>query len=1274
MNEYQLLEEIGRGTLSRVYKGRKRNTIDFYAIHSVDKSMRQRVLNNVRILSALNHSNIIRVHEWYETVNHFWVITDLCISGDLRSILHINCKMKHESVRLLGSDVCAGLFHTHARGFLHRNLKPSGLLLNASAALVLHDFGLACPLQNAEEGGLIGTPPYIAPELFLLSPKQPPSIASDLWSLGCVLYEMASGEPPFKGRTLKELLTNVLTQPVNPIEGVDRDLNALIAHLLEKSPIRRASWGDVLSCGFWGDALEGLTLDALPVCSARKSSANGLGVQDIIPWAEADVRAAVKRAVEAAAANHSIASPASGGVDSPPDWDRPAQELNFTQGKSNGAAILDFPEVRCVGHGQEEEAESATITLPKSAASYGLVNSNHHVSNGNQSLSDARLMICHTDSTALTSQRVANSACEASKLSDFCTQNLLDEQSAEAIRRVPISDLIWFPSDANVRPLWGNRRIECAKEVTFKASDIPFRALELHAVGRLSERDFKSFMKCIHASLSCHDGTDEQKENILKYLATIVNGPMLSNRLVNSSIMALCVKMAGSRHLPVSCRMQASSLAGQLVRHASYIESNLVKTNILPQLLRYFPSEPNLTVKCKLVACIGELIYYIAAQKEHVCAEWAEIEDNAREVFTLALKTEDPLIRHYAVKAVENLSTNTERCAIFCTQRILDCLLVVHALGSSHNRHMRASALSAALRLSTVREELFPTLLASTELPINQYAELIAHPPTPRCGRVLLSFVNVVFYKSIISMGNSFEGGWVASSGSAVPLVSSIPPRQAADVVRSIASQKEEIIGCVVNRAGGGSDPIAAKLAVFMRLLGCLGGRVFAESCTASALALVDAVAGESDPHFRRCASAFAAFLGIYTSQTLCSLARGISRSTTPLYITSLRRIFSARTLLKLIPLRPDIFESLGGCLKKALSNAAYRPYEDDFHALAFYFVQQIETVVQHHSAILSSVAPHYLEELKKGESERRFTALYFLTSFMASLVSDLTEPRRMDTTLGKGVLRILSSVVDRLPELFLHADPIPRCALRLLHTCTDWNAAALSSVVSNHLLECMWNYLSCADDVDLFYPLHLLYAMLSHNDGKTDGVHFEFQQNHLTVLNRISVASMMSGFQHVLQACCKVIDWILRTIEMDAASYTDLQCAVFITGDAVERVFLPLCADESVSIHAAAITWNLARLCPSMYGVLLSDSGQCALQKALTNQLVSIEAVELLLRSFLYISEKKGKWELTHLANNKELMRALKKAIAREYPVAVYSYATQLYQTITDQQVLTLS
>ncbi len=141
----------------------------------------------------------------------------------------------------------------HAKGIIYCDLKPSNVLLDGCGVLKLSDFGLAQQVKEIEAsiasrksgssastaGPKRGSPSYMAPELFQGGYY---SVYSDLWSLGCVLYELASGSPPFVGQTFETLVEAILNQEVQPLSGCTPEFNDLIRGLLQKRPIDRYGW------------------------------------------------------------------------------------------------------------------------------------------------------------------------------------------------------------------------------------------------------------------------------------------------------------------------------------------------------------------------------------------------------------------------------------------------------------------------------------------------------------------------------------------------------------------------------------------------------------------------------------------------------------------------------------------------------------------------------------------------------------------------------------------------------------------------------------------------------------------------------------------------------------------------------------------------------------------------------------------------------------------------------------------------------------------------
>jgi serine/threonine protein kinase len=272
MNNYHIYSEIGRGKGSVVYKGREKKTINYVAIKSVEKQYKNKVLNEVAVLYSLNHPNILKFLNWYETSKHIWLIVEFCPGGDLLAMIRLDQAMPEYSCKRFARDILSGLQFIHARGYIYGDLKPSNILVNEYGTLLLCDFGLSKKVMTEEDyqkqqadTNKRGSPYYMSPELFYSDGIH--SYASDLWAFGAVLYELATGRPPFYSKSLEDVVTQILESdpkplwteadgdqpivndptapPPQPPHRFSRAFQHLLTRCLEKDPAKRITWPEL---------------------------------------------------------------------------------------------------------------------------------------------------------------------------------------------------------------------------------------------------------------------------------------------------------------------------------------------------------------------------------------------------------------------------------------------------------------------------------------------------------------------------------------------------------------------------------------------------------------------------------------------------------------------------------------------------------------------------------------------------------------------------------------------------------------------------------------------------------------------------------------------------------------------------------------------------------------------------------------------------------------------------------------------------------------------
>lgn len=246
VGNYKIISKFGEGGMAHIYKAAQpslKRTVVLKQLKDPNREIIDRFKNEALLSASFHHENLVTIYEFLYINRNYYLVMEFVDGEDLRTIIDHASPLPVHAAALIALGIARGLEYTHARGIIHRDVKPSNILVSRDGEVKIIDFGIAkddVSTKLTMTGMIVGTPAYMAPEQ---ANGDPLSVQSDVFSLGILLYEMLTGMKPFLGENNTEILARIVRnkyiapERLNP--AIPVTLRRIVKKTLRKDPIRR---------------------------------------------------------------------------------------------------------------------------------------------------------------------------------------------------------------------------------------------------------------------------------------------------------------------------------------------------------------------------------------------------------------------------------------------------------------------------------------------------------------------------------------------------------------------------------------------------------------------------------------------------------------------------------------------------------------------------------------------------------------------------------------------------------------------------------------------------------------------------------------------------------------------------------------------------------------------------------------------------------------------------------------------------------------------------
>lgn len=266
MNQYQIIKSLGSGAAGKVFLAKDKINHEQYAIKEVNVESNEvlsQALKEVSNMKKLQHPNIVHYHNSFQEGSKLYIVMEYVDGGDLMSYIsdRKNRFLTEEAILRIFIQITIGLRYLHEHKIVHRDLKPQNIFLTRVGVIKIGDFGVSRSLDRSSElmETKVGTPYYLSPEIWN---NEPYTSQTDIWSLGCILYELCCLKKPFKATNINQLIVAIFNGNYEPITSrYTENLRNLVADMLNQNQSLRPTALQILQIPFITTRMQSMVLE-----------------------------------------------------------------------------------------------------------------------------------------------------------------------------------------------------------------------------------------------------------------------------------------------------------------------------------------------------------------------------------------------------------------------------------------------------------------------------------------------------------------------------------------------------------------------------------------------------------------------------------------------------------------------------------------------------------------------------------------------------------------------------------------------------------------------------------------------------------------------------------------------------------------------------------------------------------------------------------------------------------------------------------------------------